>query len=183
MHFTTMPMVIFFHSSSFVHCQLFQLADVVSQSSIIVSASVAQLKVLPKSIFRYFLCPLQVCFPLVISLQNNFFSKCLLSNCGRQSPYLSVIRNGTTHSLFSFWLAWHKSEVIVLLNKSATNLTADVSIISLSMIFFYTPTGVYQRGIYQKDFLPKGQEEQNNVEYARSDRFTDTKFSSCYTTT
>lgn len=169
MHFTTMPMVIFFRSSSFVHCQLFQLADVVSQSSIIVSANIAQLKVPPKSIFRYFLCPLQVCFPLVISLQNNFFSKCLLSNCGRQSPYPAVIGNGTTRSLFSFWLAQHRNKATVLLRKSSANPTASVSIFSLSIIFVHIPAGDDQRGTYQRVFLGK---EQNNVGYARSDQFS-----------
>lgn len=169
MHFTTMPMVIFFHSSSFVHCQLFQLADVVSQSSIIVSANIAQLKVSPKSIFRYFLCPLQVCFPLVISFQNNFFSKCLLPNCGRHSPYPTVIGNGTTHSLFSFWLAQHKNKTTVLLNKSSANPTASVSVFPLSILFVHLPVGSDQRGT-TRGFSQ--QKEQNIVGYARVDLFS-----------
>lgn len=158
MHFTTMPMVIFFHSSSFVHCQLFHLADVISQSSMIVSANIAQLKVPPKSIFRYFLCPLQVCFPLVISLQNNFFSKCLLPNCGRHSSYPTVIGKGTTHSLFSFWLAQHKNKVTVLLSKSSANPTASVSAFPLSILFVHIPVGDDQRGTYQRVFPEKGAE-------------------------
>lgn len=74
-----------------------------------------------------------------------------------------------THSLFSFWLAWHKNEVTMLLSKSSTNLTADVSIFYLSIIFVHIPAGVDQRRNYQRAFLPKGQKEQNDVEYAGSD--------------
>lgn len=82
-----------------------------------------------------------------------------------------MIGNGTTHSLFSFWLAWHKKEVTVLLNKSSANPIADVSIFSLSIILIHIPTRDDQRGTYQRLFLPKGQKEQNNVEHAGSDQF------------
>lgn len=169
MHFTTMPMVIFFHSSSFVHCQLFQLADVVSQSSIIVSANIAQLKVPPKSLFRYFLCPLQVCFPLVISLQNNFFSKCLLPNCGRHSPYPTVI-GMVAHIPFSL-SGWPSTKIKQLCSSVGAQLTPLQELLYFLFLYYlFTFLQGMTRGAPARGFSQ--QKEQNYLGYARSDLFS-----------
>lgn len=50
-------------------------------------------------------------------------------------------RNGSTHSLFTFWLAQHKNKATVLLSRSSANPTAGASVFPLSILFVHIPAG------------------------------------------